>query len=93
MPTSPRIDANSQARRVARELIAGEVVGLGPGLPTVLPGETPAAMALWFLADSGACNYGPLDAQSQVPDAQALDAIRDVAYCAGNALVLGHVMK
>ena len=88
MPTSPRIDANSQARRVARELIAGEVVGLGPGLPTVLPGETPAAMALWFLADSGACNYGPLDAQSQVPDAQALDAIRDVVDSGGDVVRL-----
>jgi len=88
MPTSPRIDANSQARRVARELIAGEVVGLGPGLPTVLPGETPAAMALWFLADSGACNYGPLDAQPQVADAQALDAIRDVVDSDGDVVRL-----
>lgn len=66
MPTPIKIDVNAQARRVARELVAGEVVGLGPGIPSLLPAETPKAMGIWFLADSGACYYGPPDGQSGV---------------------------
>ena len=59
MPTTRKIDVSAQARRVVRELSPGEVVGLGPGLPSLLPGETPTPMGIWFLADSGASYYGP----------------------------------
>ncbi len=64
MPTARKTDVNAQARRVACELKAGEVVGLGPGLPSLLPGETPESMGIWFLADSGASYFGPVDGQS-----------------------------
>ena len=63
MPATRKIDARTQARRVVRELGPGEVVGLGPGLPSLLPGETPPSVGIWFLADSGASNFGPLAGQ------------------------------
>lgn len=67
MPNVGRIDLKSQARRVVRELSAGEVVGLGPGLPSLLPAETSTNMGIWFLADSGACYYGPVESSSKAP--------------------------
>ncbi len=57
MSTKDRIDDRSLARRVARELQAGEVVGLGPGLPGLVPGQVPERSGVWFLADSGALGY------------------------------------
>jgi len=67
MPIAREIDVSAQARRVVQELSAGEVVGLGPGLPSLLPGETPTAMGIWFLADSGASYYGPSPGQASAP--------------------------
>ena len=57
MPQKERIDRRQLARRVAQEFRAGEVVGLGPGLPSLIAEEVPAAWGVWFLADSGALGY------------------------------------
>ncbi len=57
MPGKETIDARSQARRVTQELRPGEVVGLGPGLPGLVPGEMPSGSGVWFLADSGILGY------------------------------------
>ena len=57
MPGVARIDDRALARRVAQEFNPGEVVGLGSGLPTLIPGELPAAPGVLFLADSGALGY------------------------------------
>lgn len=64
MPTPKKIDVSFQARRVAKELSPGEVVGLGPGLPSLLPGVSPTGLGIWFLADSGASCYGSLEGHS-----------------------------
>ena len=57
MPGPRRIDNRSLARRVAQELRGGDVVGLGPGLPTLVSGAVPERSGIWFLADSGALGY------------------------------------
>lgn len=57
MPGKVTIEARSQARRVTQELRPGEVVGLGPGLPGLVPGEMPSGTGVWFLADSGILGY------------------------------------
>jgi 3-oxoacid CoA-transferase A subunit/3-oxoacid CoA-transferase B subunit len=57
MPQKDKIDRQRLARRVAQEFRAGEVVGLGPGMPTLISGEVPAGWGVWFLADSGALGY------------------------------------
>ena len=67
------------ARRVAQELRPGEVIALGPGLPTLIPQEVPwdvpGAAGVLFLADSGALGYrasvsvsGPVAAAPEVVD-------------------------
>ncbi len=85
MPGAARIDDRAMARRVAREFSPGSVVGLGPGLPSRIPGEMPAAPAVFFLADSGALGYclpgaasgsGPVDSDG-----------RGVALLAGGAVL------
>ena len=55
--TAARLDSSSMARRLAGELRAGEAVALGPGLPCLLPSETPVINGVWFIADSGAVRY------------------------------------
>ena len=52
-----KLDGLAMARRVAQEFLAGEVVGLGPGLPGLIPGELPAGAGMFFLAESGALGY------------------------------------
>ena len=57
MPLKEKIDRSRLARRVAQEFRAGEVVGLGPGMPTFIPAQVPGGWGVWFLADSGALGY------------------------------------
>ena len=57
MVQKERIDRRRLALRVAQEFRAGEVVGLGPGIPTLIPTETPQDWGVLFLADSGALGY------------------------------------
>ena len=47
------------ARRAAQEILAGEAVAVGSGLPTAVPGAVPAGSGVWFLAESGAVGYRP----------------------------------
>ena len=62
MPDS--LDTKSMARLAAREISSGEVVALGPGLPTLIsdlvPGDIPAGA--WFLTHTGILNHGPAEA-------------------------------
>ena len=57
MVQKEKLDRGRLARRVAQEFHAGEVVGLGPGIPTLIPAETPQGWGVLFLADSGALGY------------------------------------
>jgi len=52
-----RISELSLVQRAAQELSGGQLVALGPGLPTQIPGVLPRQGAIWFLADSGALGY------------------------------------
>ena len=68
-----KLDDRALARRVAQELRPGEVIALGPGLPTLVPQEVPDAAEVLFLADSGALGYrvstsGPEAAAPEVVD-------------------------
>lgn len=56
MVPSP-IDEVSLAQRVAQELSPGEVVGLGPGLPSLIPDYMPQGHGVIFVADSGVVGY------------------------------------
>ena len=64
MPQKDKLDGQQLARRVAQEFRAGEVVGLGPGMPTLIPAEVPAGWGVWFLADSGALGYSAAEPPS-----------------------------
>ena len=62
MATKERIDRQRLARRAAQEFRAGEVVGLGPGMPSLIPSQTAAGWGVWFLADSGALGFQATEA-------------------------------
>ena len=94
MPGAARIDDQVLARRVAQEFSPGEVVGLGPGLPGLIPGELPAEQGVLFLADSGALGYSLPGAApgsgtaSPLPGSGPVDSSgRLVALLAGGALL------
>lgn len=56
--TSPsRIDDRRMARRVASEFRSGEVVVVGSGLPTLIPGQLPPVSGVLFLSEGGALGY------------------------------------
>ena len=59
------------ARRAAQELSAGDVVGLGPGMPSLIPGQAPAGWGVWFLADSGALGFQAAEAAAGAKPATA----------------------
>ncbi len=61
MVTKERIDRQRLARRVAQEFRAGEVVGLGSGIPSLIPPQVPGDWGVWFLADSGALGFRAAD--------------------------------
>ena len=94
MQRKERIDEQSLARRVAQELHPGEVVGLGPGLPSLVPVEIPERCGVQFLADSGALGYRVLGPESVTsPDAPAKEYApvdsdgRQVALLPGGAVL------
>ncbi len=96
MPEAARIDDRALARRVTQEFLPGAVVGLGPGLPTLIPGEMPPAPGVMFLADSGALGYrlsgaapgsGPVDSGGRVVALLAGGAVLSMADVA--AMVRG----
>ena len=46
------------ARRAVREVSSGQVIALGPGLPSLVTREIPAGTRAWFLTSTGILNYG-----------------------------------
>ena len=79
------------ARRVAQELQPGEVVGLGPGLPSLVPVQTPEKSGVRFLADSGALSYrvvGPESSGSPARENGPVDSDRQqVAFLPGGTVL------
>lgn len=65
MATKERIARQRLARRAAQEFRAGEVVGLGPGTPSLIPAQVPAGWGVWFLADSGALGFQAAEAATR----------------------------
>ena len=57
MPNGDRIYFDTLARRVTQEFKPGQVVALGPGMPTLVAKEVPREAGVQFLADSGALGY------------------------------------
>src|ERR671914_2337659 len=57
MSEARRLDDRTLAKRVVQEFRPGDVVALGPGLPSLIPGELPAESGIQFLSDSGALGY------------------------------------
>ena len=47
------------ARRAAREISSGQVIALGPGLPSLVPQEISPGAGAWFLTHTGLLNHGP----------------------------------
>src|SRR5918992_4711031 len=72
MPPAKRLDNQNLAKRVAQEFRPGDVVALGPGLPSLIPGELPLESEIQFLSDSGALAYrsnaSPAPARSHLVD-------------------------
>ena len=63
MPEPPRMDHRTLAMRVARELVPGQVVALGSGLPSEVLPVIPADSTVQFLTESGL--LGRVDPVSQ----------------------------
>ena len=64
-----RISRELLARRVALELHPGQVVNLGPGLPSMVVGYVPADRGVIFHAENGLVGYGPRPEHArEVPD-------------------------
>ena len=55
-----RIGPQLQASRAAAELQPGQVVTLGPGLPSMVPGFVPPERRVLFHAGNGVLGYGPM---------------------------------
>ncbi len=58
--TSPRLDRDAIAMRVARELPNGAYVNLGIGIPTLVSQFLPEGRTVVYHSESGVLNYGPL---------------------------------
>ena len=65
-----KLDDRNLARRVAQEFRPGQVIALGPGLPTLVPQVVPDTAGVLFLADSGALGYraSALDQERSGPE-------------------------
>ena len=58
--TSPRLDREVIAMRVAKELSDGDYVNLGIGIPTLVSQFVPEGRTVVYHSESGVLNYGPL---------------------------------
>ena len=55
-----KLDAHAMARRAAGFIAPGDVVAVDAGLPSLIPGVTPAELGTWFLRNNGMLNDLPL---------------------------------
>ncbi len=86
MPGLERIDSRRIALRAANELVSGEVVALGPGLPALIPSVFLSESGVTFVSESGAVGYrapGGSSVQGEVPHGPR------VVDSSGQAAVLG----
>ncbi len=79
-----RLFHSRMALRAAEEIIAGEAVAIGPGLPSAVPAAVPTGSGAWFLSDSGAVGYRPASA-----DGTAVDSAGDAVAVIPGAAVVG----
>lgn len=63
--SAPRLDRETIALRVARELPDGAYVNLGIGIPTLVSQFVPEGRTIIYHAEDGILNYGPLAGQGQ----------------------------
>lgn len=75
MSTSPSLDDPREiiARRAAREIRDGQLVNLGIGLPTLIPGYVPEHIQVWIHSENGIVGVGP-QASAHNLDAELIDA-------------------
>lgn len=83
-----RLDNRTMARRVARELRAGEVVALGSGLPGLIPRELPGDSSVTLLSESGALGYGTAEGR-QAAGSYAVDSDGRAVYLEPGGAVIG----
>ncbi len=70
----PRLDRETIAMRVARELQDGNVVNLGIGIPTMVPSYIPPDREVIFHSESGVLNYGPVTAEVEEMELNLINA-------------------
>ncbi|MBM3678066.1 MAG: 3-oxoacid CoA-transferase subunit B [Actinobacteria bacterium] len=63
------------AERAARELVAGDVVNLGIGIPTLIPGFLGADTAVFLHTENGLLGVGPPPAEDEI-DPDDIDAAK-----------------
>ncbi|WP_315807985.1 3-oxoacid CoA-transferase subunit B [Pseudomonas sp. C9-3] len=75
MSTSPSLADPREiiARRAARDIRDGQLVNLGIGLPTLIPGYVPAHIQVWIHSENGIVGVGP-QADAHNLDAELIDA-------------------
>ena len=61
----PRLDRETIAMRVAKELSDGDYVNLGIGIPTLVSQFVPEGRSVVYHSESGVLNYGPLAGEGE----------------------------
>lgn len=83
MPLARKLDDRTLARRVAQEFRPGDLVALGPGLPTLIPREISGQSRIQFLSDSGALGYHSNDSPSPAPSHLMDSSGQDISLLPG----------
>ena len=81
------------ARRAAQEILAGDAVAIGSGLPSSIPHVVPAGSGVWLVSENGAVGYSPAssgtaDESASVPGAAVVGVSDLAAMVAGGNLGL-----